>query len=179
MRGHPKPSRTGLRSYSQAQSHASRDEPLSQKPHPSQDDAPILAAYWMIVPHYGSITAPLSRQLERSVGESDHAKSANRWNYRLPDTVGRRIRRLGDETTSARASPDRRHKKPCLGIHGGSCHGFGAGAWESMQSILATCGLCMAGFYRSTPVHALCDNWTMRHTSLTSIVVATGHSRMD
>src|SRR5215813_13670568 len=64
-------------------------------------------------------------------GNLGNAKSANQRNYRLPDTVGRRIRRLDDETTSARASPDRRHKKPCLGIHGGSCHGFGAGAWAA------------------------------------------------
>ena len=51
--------------------------------------------------------------------------------YCLPDTVGRRIRQLDDQTTPARASPDRRHKKPCLGIHGGGCHGFGAGAWAA------------------------------------------------
>src|SRR5262245_56646666 len=46
-------------------------------------------------------------------GNSDHAKSANRAksanhrNYRLPGAIGRRIRRLDDETTSARASSDR------------------------------------------------------------------------
>src|SRR5262249_40708435 len=34
----------------------------------AEADAPILAPYWMIVPRYRSITAPLSRQLERSSG---------------------------------------------------------------------------------------------------------------
>ena len=29
---------------------------------PAEADAPILAAYWMIAPRYGSITAPLSEQ---------------------------------------------------------------------------------------------------------------------
>jgi hypothetical protein len=37
-------------------------------------------------------------------------KSANYRMYRLPDTVGRRIRQLDDQTTPARASPDRRTK---------------------------------------------------------------------
>ena len=64
-------------------------------------------------------------------GDLDLAKSAYHRMYRLPDTVGRRIRQLDDQTTPARASPDRRHKKPCLGIHGGGCHGFGAGAWAA------------------------------------------------
>ena len=29
---------------------------------PAEADAPIIAAYWMIAPRYGSITAPLSEQ---------------------------------------------------------------------------------------------------------------------
>ena len=42
-------------------------------------------------------------------GDLDLAKSAYHRMYRLPDTVGRRIRQLDDQTTPARASPDRRH----------------------------------------------------------------------
>ena len=84
------------------------------------------ASLWLY--HCPIVRADNLRALWRN---PDHAKSANHRMYRLPDTVGRRIRQLDDQTTPARASPDRRHKKPCLGIHGGGCHGFGAGAWAA------------------------------------------------
>ena len=38
---------------------------------------------------------------------------------------------MGAQTAAARASPGRRDKKPCLGIDGSGCHGFGVGAWAA------------------------------------------------
>src|SRR5215469_10915094 len=63
--------------------------------------------------------------------ELNLAKSTDHRLYRLRCNLGRGIRRLDDQTTPATASPDRRDKKPCLGIHGSRCHDFGAGAWAA------------------------------------------------
>src|SRR5215468_1376669 len=61
----------------------------------------------------------------------DHAKSADHWPYHLCGNPGRGSHRLGDQTTPAKASSDRRDKRPCLGIYGSGCYGFGAGAWTA------------------------------------------------
>src|SRR5262245_15193295 len=44
----------------------------------------------------------------------DHAKSADHWPYHLCGNPGRGSHRLGDQTTPAKASSDRRDKRPCL-----------------------------------------------------------------
>src|SRR5215471_16601856 len=61
----------------------------------------------------------------------DHAKSADHWPYHLCGNPGRGSHRLGDQTTPAKASSDRRDERPCLGIYGSGCYGFGAGAWTA------------------------------------------------
>src|SRR5262245_6161257 len=61
----------------------------------------------------------------------DRARSADHRPYRFRANLGRGIRRLGDETTPAGASFDRRDQKPCLGVDGSGCHDFGAGTWAA------------------------------------------------
>lgn len=48
--------------------------------------------------------------------------------YRLAGNLSRGIGRLGRQPTPAGASPERRDKKFGLGIYGGGCDAFGAGA---------------------------------------------------
>src|SRR5262245_23476954 len=61
----------------------------------------------------------------------DRARSADHRPYRFRANLGRGIRRLGDETTPAGASFDRRDQKPSLGVDGSGCHDFGAGTWAA------------------------------------------------
>src|SRR5215470_11014848 len=57
------------------------------------------------------------------------------WHYHLCGNPGRGSRRLGDQTTPVKASSDRRDKRPCLGIYGSGCYGFGAGAWTAARGV--------------------------------------------
>ena len=57
------------------------------------------------------------------------------WHYHLCGNPGRGSRRLGDQTTPVKASSDRRDKRPCLGIYGSGCYGFGAGAWTAGRGV--------------------------------------------